>query len=93
MEDEHDRIADEALQDADRIQEDSDNLKQDITETREDWKSKQGQESVPGAVDPDKFRPDEDEEESPEPEYEQINPETADASGGRSEGSDEDDDS
>ena len=92
MEDEHDRIADEALQDADRVQEVSDDLKQDIKKTREDWKSKQGTESVPGAVDPDEFYPDEDEEkESPEPEYEQINPQAADASGGGAQEASEDD--
>jgi hypothetical protein len=94
MEDEHDRMADEALEEADRIQEPSDDLKREIRETREDWESKQGQESVPGAVDPDKFHPDPDEEEQlPEPEYEEINPQAADASGGGESQSDDDDDS
>lgn len=86
--DDHDRIADEGLQEADRIQEVSDDLKRDIRETKEDWRSKQGQEAVPGAVDPDKFYPDEEEaEERPEPEYEEINPQSADASGGGDSGS------
>jgi hypothetical protein len=89
MEDEHDRIADEGLQEADRIEELSENLKQDIRDTKDDWESKQGQEAVPGAVDPDKFYP-EDEEPPPEPEYQEINPQSADASGGGQ--SDEDDD-
>ncbi len=94
MEDEQDRIADERLQEADRIEELSDNLKQEIRDTKEDWESKQGQEAVPGAVDPDEFYPDEeDEEEPPEPEYREINPQSADASGGgQSEDSDDDSD-
>ena len=92
MEDEHDRIADEGLQEADRIEELSDNLKRDIQDTKDDWKSKQGQEAVPGAVDPDKFYPDEEEEkEPPEPEYTEINPQSADASGGGQSESDDDD--
>jgi hypothetical protein len=91
MEDEHDRIADERLQEADRVEELSDNLKRDIQDTKEDWKSKQGQEAVPGAVDPDKFYP-EDEEPPPEPEYTEINPQSADASGGGQTESDDSDD-
>ncbi len=91
MED-HDRIADEGLEEADRIQEVSDNLKQDIQDTREEWQQKQKQEAVPGAVDPDKFYPDEDEDkEPPKVEYEEINPQSADASGG-GQTSDEDSD-
>ena len=91
MEDEHDRIADERLEEADRIQEPSQDLEDKIKKTREDWEKKQKQEAVPGAVDPDKFYPDEDDEEKlPEPEYEQLNPQSADASGGGQ--SDESDD-
>ncbi len=82
MDDEHDRIADEKLEEADRVQEQSDKLEREIRDTRDDWKSKQGQEAVPGAVDPDRHYPDEDEEEQlPEPEYQQLNPDAADASG------------
>jgi hypothetical protein len=92
MEDEHDRIADERLEEADRIQEPSKDLERDIKQTREEWEQKQKLEAVPGAVDPDKFYPDEDDEEKlPEPEYEQLNPQSADASGGGQDESDEDD--
>ena len=80
---EHDRIADERLEEADRLQEPSKDLEREIENTREDWEKKQKQEAVPGAVDPDKFRTDEDEgEELPEPEYEELNPQSADATGG-----------
>lgn len=90
--DEHDRIADEALQDADRVQEASEDLKRDIKDTREDWEQKTKTESVPGAIDPDEHYADEDEDEDqqPEPEYEEIKPQAADASGG---GGDSGDDS
>lgn len=91
MEEEHDRIADEALEDADHAGQASSELEQEIKDTREDWESKQKAEAVPGAVDPDADEPDE-EREQPEPEYEEINPQSADASGGgqQSEGSDDD---
>jgi hypothetical protein len=95
---EHDRIAEENLEEADRLQRASDDLKQDIRDTREDWESKQGQEAVPGAVDPDRYYPDEeeDEDEPVEPEYQELNPQAADASGGGdsdSDGGDSDGDS
>jgi hypothetical protein len=46
---EHDRLADEAEQELDRMEEESERLKDEIDDTREDWESKKGSESVPGA--------------------------------------------
>jgi hypothetical protein len=47
--DEHDEVADRLETDADALKQESDRLKGDIDETREDWKSKQQSEQVPGA--------------------------------------------
>jgi hypothetical protein len=46
---EHDRLADEAEEELDRMEDESDRLKDEIDDTREDWESKKGSESVPGA--------------------------------------------
>lgn len=94
MED-HDRLADQHLEDADRVQEVSDNLGDDIKKTREDWDSKKKTESVPGAI---KTEAEAEAEKHVEPnkfEFEERSPETAEAQGpaALSDSDDEDEDS
>jgi hypothetical protein len=46
---EHDEVAERLESEADALKEESERIKGDIDETREDWKSKQQSEEVPGA--------------------------------------------
>ena len=78
---EHDRIADERLEEADRIQDLSDDLKKDIKDTREDWDSKKKTESVPGAIKTEAEAEAEKYEEPNKFEFEERSPETAEAQG------------
>jgi hypothetical protein len=81
---EHDRLADQHLEDADRIQEVSDNLEGDIKDTREDWEQKKQTESAPGVIKTEAELEAEAEAEKPDPnefEFEERSPETAEAQG------------
>lgn len=79
--DEHDRIADQHLEEADRVQEVSENLDEDIKKTREDWDAKKKTGSVPGAIKTEEEAEAEKHEEPNEFELEHRSPETAEAQG------------
>ena len=78
---EHDRIAQEGLDEADRIEEASSNLERDIDDTREDWEAKKKLESVPGAIKTHEEIEAENHEEPNKFEFEERSPETAEAQG------------
>jgi hypothetical protein len=49
---EHERLADELAEETDRLEDRSDELGQQIDKTRSDWRAKQTDPGVPGAVEP-----------------------------------------
>jgi hypothetical protein len=91
---EHDRIADEGLQEADDIGRASEDLKGEIDDTRSDWDSKKKQEAVPGAIKTEAEAEAEKYVEPNEFEFEERKPETAEAQGpgALDESSDDEDD-
>ncbi len=58
MKEEFDKRADELDAEADRLEEQSEELEEDVSQTSQDWETKKGDDTVPGA------QPDEDDSES-----------------------------